>query len=47
VTPPGSYATIMSTEIPLASNPTGGGWQLNLRIGTPTSSPSSAPAAVT
>jgi len=36
VTPPGSYATIMSTEIPLASNPTGGGWQLNLRIGTPT-----------
>jgi hypothetical protein len=25
----------MSTEIPLAAGPPGGGWQLNLRIGTP------------
>jgi hypothetical protein len=33
VTDPGSYETIMSTEIPVsATSPTGGGWQLNLRI---------------
>jgi hypothetical protein len=35
LTQSGSYATIMSTEIPLAAGPPGGGWQLNLRIGTP------------
>jgi hypothetical protein len=35
-TPPGTYATIMSTEIPLtATGPHAGGWQLNLFIGTP------------